>query len=106
MKPDPSACGSLKDIAYGTCLMDLRTILIIVGSVGGFLILTITVCCCYCCYKCKRNDNNEWQQKWESLRLSRLAANEDRKRERQLKMDEMRRKYGLAPSSNQYQKFS
>ncbi|RWS15475.1 pituitary tumor-transforming gene 1 protein-interacting protein-like isoform X2 [Dinothrombium tinctorium] len=106
LKPDPSKCGNLNDIAYLTCYSNLKTVLIVVGSLVGTLLLVVTILCCYCCRKCKRNNANRDWQKWENLRLSRLAGNEERKRERQQRMDEMRAKYGLTTESNKYQRFS
>ncbi|XP_067142098.1 pituitary tumor-transforming gene 1 protein-interacting protein-like isoform X2 [Centruroides vittatus] len=103
--PRNDECGSMGDIAWGTCLVNFQTLIITMSVIGGVLIIGIIVCC-YCC--CRKQGRDKWarqQAKWEKEREERKARAQERKKERQAKTDEIRRKYGLIKDDNPYQRF-
>lgn len=98
--PVPSCGTGLQDIQWRTCKLSLKTILITVGTLGGILLVALLCCCCYCC--CCRGGSDggqgkEWL-KFEKMRSSRKAATEEKRKERQERMNDIRQKYGLTDS--------
>ena len=88
-------CGSLNDMKRLTCLVSSKTAYIIIGSVAGVLIMVILICCCYCCRRrTKSNNISDWV-KWEKNRAERTTWREEQRKERQGRMDDIRKKYGL-----------
>uniref|UniRef100_A0A1W7R9X7 Pituitary tumor-transforming gene 1 protein-interacting protein n=1 Tax=Hadrurus spadix TaxID=141984 RepID=A0A1W7R9X7_9SCOR len=104
--PRPGECGSLGDVAWGTCVVNFEILIIAMSVIGGILIIGLLICCCCCCRKKGRDKWAKQQAKWEREREERKARNEERKKERQAKTDEIRRKYGLKiGGDNPYQRF-
>lgn len=67
-----------------------------IGIAGGLVLLLITafICCC-CCRKKKGTQNMKDWLKWERVRETRTAEREGQRQERQSRMDDIRRKYGI-----------
>ncbi|RLW11634.1 hypothetical protein DV515_00001508, partial [Chloebia gouldiae] len=66
--------------------------------VAGLILVSITVCCCYCCY-CRRPSRSRLEEEEEQLarkREERRLQSLQRKHERKLKHDEIRKKYGVS----------
>jgi len=101
-----SKCGSIKDMAWKTCLVNLNVLLIVGSSVGGAVILSLAICCCYCCRKVKRAQIASQLAKWERQRADRQRHQDERRLERQIRRNEIRQKYGLgSKDSNNYSRF-
>jgi len=100
-------CGSLSDMSWQTCLVKFNTLLIIFGSIGGFVLLFLTICCCCCCRKVNRIKVQHQLTKWERQRQDKQAAQQERREEREAKREELRQKYGLSTltSNNKYSRF-
>ncbi|XP_013787927.1 pituitary tumor-transforming gene 1 protein-interacting protein-like [Limulus polyphemus] len=103
--PRYEECGSLGDMAWGTCLINFEALIISLSVIGGVILLAITICCCCCCRKRKRKAMDRDQAQWEQQREERRLRAEERKQERQVRTDEIRRKYGLLKDDNPYQRF-
>lgn len=98
----PRDCPS-KKWYYGQCRLSGNVLIILVPSLVG-VVLVFLGCCIYCC--CCRRCN-----KWKKKRLDKEDAKLKRKREemqaihaqkrseREVKRDEIRKKYGLRPGS-------
>lgn len=108
LKPIPESCPLMKDIMWGTCIVSYRTVWIVVGSIGGALLLVIVICCCCCCRSRSGGSSvvsGDWL-KWEKNRQVRQVVQDDRRKERQTRMDDMRTKYGLKKDEDsKYNKF-
>lgn len=104
----PKDCPSRKWY-YGQCRIAGNVLIILVPSVVGVFLLFLG-CCIYCCC-CRRC------QKWKKKRMDKEDAKVKRKREemqaihaqkrseRDVKRDEIRKKYGLRPGgSSGYQR--
>jgi len=89
-------CGSLKDMKQLTCFANKLWLYVGIGIGGGILLIIITAICCCCCCKKKKNVTNmkDWL-KWERIRENRTAQREEQRAERQNRMDDIRRKYGI-----------
>ncbi|XP_076361152.1 pituitary tumor-transforming gene 1 protein-interacting protein-like [Tachypleus tridentatus] len=103
--PRYDECGSLGDMAWGTCLINFEALIISLSVISGVIILAIIICCCCCCRKRKRRAMERDQARWEQQREERRLRTEERKKERQARTEEIRRKYGLMKNDNPYQRF-
>ncbi|XP_064534234.1 pituitary tumor-transforming gene 1 protein-interacting protein-like isoform X2 [Pseudopipra pipra] len=103
----PSSLCSLSNARWGVCWINFEALIIAIAVVAGLILVSVAVCCCYCCYcrrRSRRPDEEEEQlaRKREERRLQSLQ----RKHERKLKHDEIRKKYGLLQDSdNPYSRF-
>ncbi|KAI1299199.1 hypothetical protein HDE_03895 [Halotydeus destructor] len=101
LQPVPETCGSLEDMRYLTCDVGLKTIWIVMASAVGVVLLLLTICCCWCCRsRASRARMNEWV-KWDKDRATRDAARENKRRERQERMDIVRQRYGIADRNSE-----
>jgi len=104
-------CGTLNDMNWQTCLVKFNTLLIIFGSIGGFVVLFLTICCCCCCRKVNRIKVQRQLTKWERQRHDKQQAQQERREERETRREELRQKYGLSTLStlsgntNKYSRF-
>lgn len=98
-------CGELKDMAWKTCLVDFKVLIIVLSSVGGTILLISIICCCCLCKKVRRAQLRRQIEKWERRRTDQKAMQEERRNERELKRNQIREKYGLSPNSNPYSRF-
>ncbi|XP_062425075.1 pituitary tumor-transforming gene 1 protein-interacting protein-like isoform X2 [Rhea pennata] len=105
----PSSLCSLSNARWGACWINFEALIIAIAVAAGLILVSIAVCCCYCCY-CRRQHSRRLEEEEEE----RLARNKEerrlqslqRKHERKLKHDEIRRKYGLLQDSdNPYSRF-
>lgn len=105
--PPASVC-KLSQARWGVCWVNFEALIIAMAVVCGTLLLAITVCCCYCCC-CKRRrssssdrDDEQFARRREEIR----QRADERRVERKVKHDEIRKKYGLIPDSDHpYSKF-
>ncbi|XP_055659777.1 pituitary tumor-transforming gene 1 protein-interacting protein-like [Falco peregrinus] len=104
----PSSLCSLSNARWGVCWINFEALIIAIAVVAGLILVSVAVCCCYCCYcrrrsRSKPDEEEEWlARKKEERRLQSLQ----RKHERKLKHDEIRKKYGLLQDSdNPYSRF-
>ena len=98
-------CGGLKDMAWKTCLVDFKVLIIVLSSVGGGLLLISIICCCCLCKKVRRAQLRRQIEKWERKRTDQKAMQEERRVEREQKRQQIRDKYGLSPNNNPYSRF-
>ncbi|ELU08770.1 hypothetical protein CAPTEDRAFT_228897 [Capitella teleta] len=108
--PSSSYCP-LDDARWGVCWVNYKILLIVMGCLAGVLLISIFTCiyCCCCKTKNKKTKYREEDVKFERERDERKVKNAERKAERQVKYDEIRKKYGLmkeddAPTAK-YQRF-
>uniref|UniRef100_A0A8C4V7K3 Pituitary tumor-transforming gene 1 protein-interacting protein n=1 Tax=Falco tinnunculus TaxID=100819 RepID=A0A8C4V7K3_FALTI len=106
----PSSLCSLSNARWGVCWINFEALIIAIAVVAGLILVSVAVCCCYCCYcrrrsRSKPDEEEEWlARKKEERRLQSLQ----RKHERKLKHDEIRKKYAetscfMSSRSNQVQ---
>lgn len=92
-----SGCSSIKETAYGTCLVKSNVLAIALGSVAGVVILGMAIACCCCC-RCQRKRSG-WevdnQKENLTMRASVIRDNAYAREERQKRVDEIKRKYGI-----------
>ncbi|XP_021407348.1 PTTG1IP family member 2 isoform X2 [Lonchura striata] len=104
----PSSLCSLSNARWGVCWINFEALIIAMAVVAGLILVSITVCCCYCCY-CRRPSRRLLEEEEEQLarkREERRLQSLQRKHERKLKHDEIRKKYGLLQDSdNPYSRF-
>ncbi|NXF83639.1 PTTG protein, partial [Sclerurus mexicanus] len=104
----PSSLCSLSNAQWGVCWINFEALIIAIAVVAGLILVSIAVCCCYCCY-CKRRSRSRPDEEEEQLarkREERRLQSLQRKHERKLKHDEIRKKYGLLQDSdNPYSRF-
>ncbi|KAH1178011.1 pituitary tumor-transforming gene 1 protein-interacting protein-like isoform X2 [Mauremys mutica] len=99
--PSSSLCP-LYDARWGVCWMNFEAFIIAIAVIGGLILLSIAVCCCYCCY-CRRRSRGIPDEEEERLardREERRMQSLQRKHERKMKQDEIRKKYGLLQDSD------
>ncbi|NXR09292.1 PTTG protein, partial [Semnornis frantzii] len=105
----PASLCSLSRARWGVCWMNFEALIIAIAVVVGLLLVSAAALCCYCCY-CRRcakssspdEDEERLARKREERRLQALQ----RKRERTLQHNEIRKKYGLLQDSdNPYSRF-
>ncbi|XP_050987589.1 pituitary tumor-transforming gene 1 protein-interacting protein [Labeo rohita] len=105
--PPASVC-KLSQARWGVCWVNFEALIIAMAAVCGTLLLAITICCCWCCC-CKRRrsssidrDDEQFARRREEIR----QRADERRAERKVKHDEIRRKYGLITESDHpYSKF-
>ncbi|XP_009328865.1 PREDICTED: pituitary tumor-transforming gene 1 protein-interacting protein-like [Pygoscelis adeliae] len=104
----PSSLCSLSNARWGVCWINFEALIIAIAVVAGLILVSIAVCCCYCCY-CRRRSRSRSDEEEERLarkREERRLQSLQRKHERKLKHDEIRKKYGLLQDSdNPYSRF-
>ncbi|XP_065254320.1 pituitary tumor-transforming gene 1 protein-interacting protein-like isoform X1 [Emys orbicularis] len=99
--PSSSLCP-LYDARWGVCWMNFEAFIIAIAVIAGLILLSIAVCCCYCCY-CRRRSRGIPDEEEERLardREERRMQSLQRKHERKMKQDEIRKKYGLLQDSD------
>ncbi|KAF4794320.1 pituitary tumor-transforming protein 1 protein-interacting protein-like protein [Turdus rufiventris] len=88
--------------------VNFEALIIAMAVVAGLILVSITVCCCYCCY-CRRRSRSRLDEEEEQLarkKEERRLQSLQRRHERKLKHDEIRKKYGLLQDSdNPYSRF-
>ncbi|XP_074842340.1 PTTG1IP family member 2 isoform X1 [Carettochelys insculpta] len=97
----PSSCP-LSDARWGVCWMNFEAFIIAIAVIAGLILLSIAVCCCYCCY-CRRRSRRRPDEDEERLardQEERRMQSLQRKHERKMKHDEIRKKYGLLQDSD------
>ncbi|KAM6421995.1 pituitary tumor-transforming gene 1 protein-interacting protein-like [Rhynochetos jubatus] len=104
----PTSLCSLSNARWGVCWMNFEALIIAIAVVAGLILVSIAACCCYCCY-CRRRSRSGPDEEEEQLarkREERRLQSLQRKHERKLKQDEIRKKYGLLQDSdNPYSRF-
>lgn len=111
--PSHSYCP-LTDARWGTCTVNYEVLLICMGVIAGILLLSVSICICCCC--CSRRGGRSFSRRERQEEAAENAEYEERRTrsaerraERQVKYDEIRRKYGLggdgANSSTPYTRF-
>ncbi|XP_037984515.1 pituitary tumor-transforming gene 1 protein-interacting protein-like isoform X1 [Motacilla alba alba] len=104
----PSSLCSFSNARWGVCWINFEALIIAMAVVAGLILVSITVCCCYCCY-CRRRSRSRLEEEEEQLarkKEERRLQSLQRKHERKLKHDEIRKKYGLLQDSdNPYSRF-
>ncbi|XP_032928354.1 pituitary tumor-transforming gene 1 protein-interacting protein-like isoform X2 [Catharus ustulatus] len=104
----PSSLCSLSHARWGVCWINFEALIIAMAVVAGLILVSITVCCCYCCY-CRRRSRSRLDEEEEQLarkKEERRLQSLQRRHERKLKHDEIRKKYGLLQDSdNPYSRF-
>ncbi|KAM4689701.1 PTTG1IP family member 2 [Discoglossus pictus] len=106
----PSSICAMSDARWGACWINFEALIITMAVVAGIIILAITVCCCYCCY-CRKSSSSRLrlEAEEENLIREREKRKQDqlqRKNERTLKHNDIRKKYGLLQDmEHPYSKF-
>ncbi|KAF7646456.1 hypothetical protein LDENG_00187810 [Lucifuga dentata] len=105
--PPASVC-KLSEARWGMCWLNLEALIITLAVIGGVFLISITVCCCCCCCCCKRRqsgpdrDDERYERRREEIR----QRADERKIDRKVRHDEIRRKYGLmGDSDHPYSRF-
>lgn len=95
----PSSFCPLSDLRWGTCWVNYEALLIAFGVIAGILLISITICACCCYRRCQQRCRARRETREETISNAefqeRRARNDARRAERQVKYDEIRRKYGL-----------
>lgn len=103
----PAAVCTLSQARWGVCWVNFEALIIAMAVVCGTLLLAVTVCCCCCC--CKRRPSSSFDRDDEQFarRREEIRQRADERRvERKVKHDDIRKKYGLIPDSDHpYSKF-
>ncbi|XP_054157630.1 pituitary tumor-transforming gene 1 protein-interacting protein-like [Oppia nitens] len=103
------AAGKPEDTAYGTCLVNSRTLLIVLLSVGlSLVVVGVCLCCwlCACCRDCRRRQLARQWDRWQLQRQDMSAEHEERRKQREMQRQQIRQKYGLSnDNNNPYSKF-
>lgn len=107
--PSTEQC-SLSAARWGVCWVNFEALIIAMSVIGGVLIIGITLffCkCCGCC--CFGNSVAKYAREEERMsreRQERSIRQDERKKDRQRRNDDIRRKYGLmGDGDTKYQKF-
>ncbi|KAM9288217.1 PTTG1IP family member 2 [Cariama cristata] len=104
----PSSLCSLSNARWGVCWINFEALIIAIAVVAGLILVSVGACCCYCCY-CRRRSRSRPDEEEERVarkREERRLQSLQRKHERKLKHDEIRKKYGLLQDSdNPYSRF-
>ncbi|XP_025895159.1 pituitary tumor-transforming gene 1 protein-interacting protein-like, partial [Nothoprocta perdicaria] len=100
--PSSSLC-SLSNARWGVCWINFEALLIAIAVAAGLILVSLAVCCCYCCYCRRRRARSRAEEEEERLarnKEERRLQSLQRKHERKMKHDEIRRKYGLLQDSD------
>ncbi|KAG9476378.1 hypothetical protein GDO78_003104 [Eleutherodactylus coqui] len=106
----PSSLCAMSAARWGACWINFEALIIAMAVVAGVLLLTIIVCCCYCCY-CRKSSSSRLRLEAEEENLirereKRRQESLQRKNERTVKHNEIRKKYGLLQDMDHpYSKF-
>lgn len=101
LHPVPETCASLGDMSHMTCLVSEKSLWIMAGTGSGVLLVAILLLFyCFCCRKKSSTDRLiEGMAKSDARReRTRRAELDERRREREARMDQIRTKYGLKRS--------
>ncbi|KAK2149697.1 hypothetical protein LSH36_441g00022 [Paralvinella palmiformis] len=100
-------CSQLCPISCGP--VNYKILLITMGCVAGLILFSIVGCVCCCCgcrTKSARARNQLEEERFERERQDRSMKHNERRGERQTRMEEIRRKYGLVKDAEPvYQRF-
>ncbi|KFM67898.1 Pituitary tumor-transforming 1 protein-interacting protein, partial [Stegodyphus mimosarum] len=95
----------IKEVHFWTCKMNLKVMLILIGTLCGIALLVITIFCCYCCCKKRGVKLSKDDLKFARQREERKQIAALKRKERAERTEEIRRKYGLVKDTNPYQRF-
>lgn len=95
----PSSLCAMSAARWGACWINFEALIIAIGVVAGILVLSVIVCCWYCCY-CRKSSSSRLRLEAEEENLIRERERRkqeslQRKNERTIKHNEIRKKYGL-----------
>ncbi|XP_070585798.1 LOW QUALITY PROTEIN: PTTG1IP family member 2 [Erythrolamprus reginae] len=99
----PSSSCSLTKSYWAICWASLEAIVIAIGVVVGILLVFIICCCCYCCRRCRWRSVRRIDEEEETFigdREEKRLQHAQRRHERKVKYDELRRKYGVNSPKN------
>ncbi|XP_028606409.1 PTTG1IP family member 2 [Podarcis muralis] len=97
----PSSLCKLTDAYWAICWVNFEAMIISIAVVAGFLLLLIGCCCCYCCRRRRsRGRPSEEEERFIRDREEKRMQSLQRKHERKVKHDEIRKKYGLLQDSD------
>uniref|UniRef100_A0A8C5QQQ9 PSI domain-containing protein n=1 Tax=Leptobrachium leishanense TaxID=445787 RepID=A0A8C5QQQ9_9ANUR len=95
----PSSLCAMSAARWGACWINFEALIISMGVIAGAILLGIIICCCYCCY-CRKGSNSRMDAEEENLireRERRQHEAQQRKNERTVKHNEIRKKYDKDP---------
>ncbi|XP_072010385.1 pituitary tumor-transforming gene 1 protein-interacting protein-like isoform X1 [Engystomops pustulosus] len=107
--PPPSLCA-MSAARWGACWINFEALIIAMAVVAGVMLLAVIICCCYCCY-CRKSSSSRLRLEAEEENLirereKRKQESLQRKNERTIKHNEIRKKYGLLQDMDHpYSKF-
>ncbi|KAG8443170.1 hypothetical protein GDO86_011831 [Hymenochirus boettgeri] len=95
----PSSLCAMSAARWGACWINFEALIIAMSVTLGIILLSITVCCCYCCY-CRKSSYSRMGMEAEEENLIRERERRkqeslQRKNERTMKHNEIRKKYGI-----------
>ncbi|XP_061442751.1 pituitary tumor-transforming gene 1 protein-interacting protein-like [Rhineura floridana] len=98
----PSSLCKLTEAHWAICWVNFEAVIISIGVVAGFLLLLIVCCCCYCCHRRRPRGRlaEEEEERFIKDREEKRMQSLQRKHERKVKHDEIRKKYGLLQDSD------
>ncbi|XP_058039795.1 pituitary tumor-transforming gene 1 protein-interacting protein-like [Ahaetulla prasina] len=100
----PSSLCSLTKSYWAICWASLEEIIITIAIVVGIILVLMICCCCYCYCRCRRRSErratNEEEETFIGDREEKRLQYAQRRHERKVKYDELRRKYGLLQDSD------
>lgn len=103
----PRDCPS-REWFYGQCRVSGQVLIILVPSLVAVFLLflgcCIYCCCCRQCNKCRKKRMDKEDAKLKRKREEMTALHAQKRSEREVKRDEIRKKYGLRPGSSGYQR--
>jgi len=106
----PSSKCTLEEARWKVCWVNLEALIIAVSVIGGLVILSIIIICCYCwcCRGGKGRKQKRFEMedaKFETQKMERRQKQDERRSERRNRLDDIRRKYGLL-KDEPYQRFA
>ncbi|XP_063159673.1 PTTG1IP family member 2 [Candoia aspera] len=99
----PSSLCSLTKSYWAICWVSLEAIIIAIGVVASIFLLVIICCCCYCCRRCRQRPGrrvSEEEERFIRDQEEKRMQSLQRRHERKVKYDEIRKKYGLLQDSD------
>jgi len=96
----PHGCDGLSQASWGLCFLNMQQLFITIGVTSGLILISFICCCCKCCSKWSQYRRDRDMMRWERIRDERRIMADDRRMERQSRMDEMRAKYGIGNHGN------